>query len=183
MQDALLMTNKRVLEELRQGTEIYYYLNCGDGCEADWIRGIMGQIRTVYGDLWGNASFDLPFGVLRVKMSKSFNPTRDKLLGGWSFADESKNSAFAQPAPEAKSSPPKKRSRKQTSGREASAASPTMDDAVPPASLSFFARRADPRSAIVLLSCDVAKDVELLKEQLRDRRACAELFQTAWQKR
>ena len=180
MQDAVL-TNKRVLEELTQGTEIYYYLGNGDGRAPDWVRGEMGQIRTVDGELWGNASFDLPFGVLRVKMSKSFNPTRDKRLGGWSFVDESRNSVFAQPA-EAKLSPPKKRSRKQSSGREASA-SPTMDDAVPPASLSFFARRADPRSAIVLLSCDVTKDVELLKEQLRDRRACAELFETAWQKR
>lgn len=181
MQDAVL-TNKRVLEELPQGTEIYYYLSEGDGSAPDWVRGEMGQIRTVDGELWGNASFDLPIGVLRVKMSKSFNPTRDNRLGGWSFVDESRNTVFTQPAPEAKPSPPKKRSRKQSSGREASE-SPTMDDAVPPASLSFFARRADPRSAIVLLSCDVTKDVELLKEQLRDRRACAELFQTAWQKR
>ena len=116
-------------------------------------------------------------------MSRSFNPGKKNSLGGWTFLDEERNKSFFQP--EAKLLPPKKRSRKQED-REASP-SLTMDDAEPKdaSTLSFFTRRADPRGSIVLLSCDIAKDVELLKEQLqlRDRKACPELFHSPWQRR
>lgn len=178
MQD--ILSNKRMLEELLPKTQILYYLSGGDGGAPSWIRGSMGQIRAVSEELWGICSFDLPFGLLRVKVSKSFNPGKKKSLGGWAFLDEERNKSFFQP--EAKL-PPKKRSRKQED-REAFP-SLTMDDTEPKdaSTLSFYTRRADPRGSIVLLSCDIAKDVELLKEQLRDRRACPELFHSPWQRR